>query len=249
MAKIVIEVPDEWLEKPLSREMSYCVVAWVAFQALKPFWRLSTDAKGFLIRAISRILYSCSFGDKSKGISSGLTSNLNPLPKTMTSDHFIPPESAGTFAMDNQEKYLDNFDTFFNLYTASKYTHKVEKTVNTLLSKVKKLIPKIYSYRDLGVYEKETKDKKLKFDENNGVKLFCEHTKKEVSNLIAPLVKVADGFLTDWCKWENKWIIDADESEFGMPEQKNIDEAEEINLQRRKSLRPITTLKEFYEED
>ncbi len=229
MAKIVIEVPDEWLEKPLSREMSYCVVAWVAFQALKPFWRLSTDPKGFFVRAISRILYSCSFADKSKGIPSGLTSNLNPLPDTMTSDHFIPPQSAGTFAMDNQEKYLDPYDTFFKLYTASKYTHKVEKTVNTLLSRIKKLIPKIYSYRDLGV---EEQGKNGQFDEHNGVKLFSERTKKEVSNLIAPLVKVADGFLTDWCRWENKWIIIKEESDFGMPEQKNIDEAEKINLNR-----------------
>ena len=72
---------------------------------------------------------------------------------------------------------------------------------------------------------------KLIFDENNGVKLFCEHTKKEVSNLIAPLIKVTDGFLTDWCRWENKWII-KEESDFGMPEQKNIDEAEKINLNR-----------------
>ena len=244
MAEIKFEVPDKWLEKPLSRKMSYCVTAWVAFQALKIFWRLVSDPNNFFVRAISRILYSCSFSDRDKGIKSGLTSNLNPSDDViMTNDHFLPPELAGTFVMDNPEKYLDNFDNFFGVYKASQYTHEVERTQNKALSKSKSWIPKIFSYRDLSLAPTTDKEKIP-----NGIKLYDKQTQKEVSNLIAPMVKVTDDFLFDLCTWEHERIIDKD-SEFGMPKLKNIKEAEEINLNRRNSLQPITTLEEFYEED
>ena len=234
--KIELEIPDNWLQKPLSRDRNYAMLAWKDMMTSQKFWRKSFAP--FTERAVPHgTYYSYNLSNKSAGIKSGLTSVLNPLPDTMTHDHFWPPQTIGEFLMDRPDPYLYDFEMFFKVYMACSYTHKITKTQNTELSDDKHNIPRIYSYRDL-----ETESNP------NGILLYDIETGEQVDNLIAPMIEISDNFMSDFCSWERKFILDED-SEYGEPLPENIEIAKKINLQRRKSFLPKATLDKFYNEE
>jgi hypothetical protein len=194
--------------KNLDRYETYVHSAFITLRGFLPFWRKNKHT----LRAHPRALYEwvISVGTK-KTDKSGYISELYPYDlgtyrdskgdiqnDRMVNDHFLSPQTVGEFVLDNPDPYLEDFELFKKLFKCISSTHRIRKSQNDGLSKLKHTVPTVYKYQ------------------HNNIELYDSFTKEPVDNLIKPMVYVSDTFFDEYCQWERKMVLNMD-TEYGEP--------------------------------
>jgi len=194
--------------KNLNRKDTYMFTAFISLRGYLPFWRKNKHT----LRAFPRTLYEyvMSVGTK-KTDKSRYTSELYPYDlgtyidskgdvqnDRMVNDHFLSPQTVGEFILDTPDPYLEDFELFKILFKCISSTHRIRKSQNDGLSKLKHTVPTIFKYQ------------------HNNIELYDSFTKEPVDNLIMPMVHVSDTFFDEYCMWERKMVLKMD-TEYGEP--------------------------------
>ena len=194
--------------KNLNRKDTYMFTAFIYLRGYLPFWRKNKHT----LRAFPRTLYEyvMSVGTK-KTDKSRYTSELYPYDlgtyidskgdvqnDRMVNDHFLSPQTVGEFILDTPDPYLEDFELFKILFKCISSTHRIRKSQNDGLSKLKHTVPTIFKYQ------------------HNNIELYDSFTKEPVDNLIMPMVHVSDTFFDEYCMWERKMVLKMD-TEYGEP--------------------------------
>ena len=194
--------------KNLDRYETYVHSAFITLRGFISFWRKNE----FTLRAHPRALYEwvISVGTKVND-KSGYTSELYPYDlgtyidskgdvqnDRMVNDHFLSPQTVGEFVLDNPDPYLEDFELFKRLFKCISSTHRIRKSQNDGLSKLKHTVPTVYKYQ------------------HNNIELYDSFTKEPVDNLIIPMVHVSDTFFDEYCRWEREMVLKMD-TEYGEP--------------------------------
>jgi hypothetical protein len=108
----------------------YCRVAYKSLYANRDEWG-TPDAH----RPITRIMYDQVFSsgcDKTLGL---ISERAAALPKSKRcDDHYLSPQFVGRMVMDNQERFLNNYESFKEVFYLARRTIAVTKPENNALS-------------------------------------------------------------------------------------------------------------------
>ena len=161
----------------------YCEGAYDCMNARLYRWRIP----GQDVRNLTRIFYAgvfdCGLPQHTGLISERAYDNILQG-KKVTHDHYLSPQFIARMIYDNPEKYLNDYDTFTDIFWKSTATVKLTKDENDILSKLtvndsfdlKVLVPTDKKYDHIGIkllrYHKTSKrqswkDVSVKFVNNS----------------------------------------------------------------------------------
>jgi hypothetical protein len=133
---------------------AYCKTAFNALSASVNDW-----GNPDFFRPITRLFYIAVFDCAGVNHLGLISEEALNNPKERTHDHCLSPQFIGRMIMDNPEKYLQDYNTFENLFWLACSTITVTKSENTRLSRLtdndgvdyRVYVPTDLKYKHLGI--------------------------------------------------------------------------------------------------